>query len=211
VTAQAGSIISSFRTERRLLRQRIRAERRAMSAAERAVADRAIRSHIRRLPAFRRARSVALFLPFDGEPTLTPLIHSAHPKQWYAPVITRTRMRFAQIDTRAPLAHNFFGILEPHLGAPIDARRLDLVLTPLVAFDDRGVRVGVGRGYYDRCFRFLHVRNAWQRPKLLGVAYELQHLPYIETQSWDVPLWGAVTEAGVRRFEIRSAETMDPA
>ena len=211
MTAQAGSIISSFRTERRLLRQRIRAERRAMSAAERAIADRAIRSHIRKLSAFRRARRVALFLPFDGEPTLTPLIHSAHPKQWYAPVITRTRMSFAQIDTRASLAHNFFGILEPHLGEPIDARRLDLVLTPLVAFDDRGVRVGVGRGYYDRCFRFLHVRNAWQRPKLLGIAYELQHLPYLETQSWDVPLWGAVTEAGVRRFEIPSAETVDPA
>jgi len=79
------------------------------------------------------------------------------------------------------------------------------VLTPLVAFDDRGVRVGVGRGYYDRCFRFLRGRDAWQRPKLLGVAYELQHLPYIETQDWDIPLWGAVTEAGVRRFEIPSS------
>jgi 5-formyltetrahydrofolate cyclo-ligase len=67
------------------------------------------------------------------------------------------------------------------------------------------VRVGVGRGYYDRCFRFLLGRNAWQRPKLLGVAYELQHLPYIETQAWDIPLWGAVTEAGVRRFGIPSA------
>ncbi|HZF29011.1 MAG TPA: 5-formyltetrahydrofolate cyclo-ligase [Gammaproteobacteria bacterium] len=197
--------MSSFRTERRLLRQRIRAERRSMSAAERAVADRAIRAHIRKLPAFRRARHVALFLPFDGEPTLTPLIESAHPKHWYAPVIMRKRMRFARIHTGAQLAHNFFGILEPHLGAPIDARRLDLVLTPLVAFDGRGVRVGVGRGYYDRCFRFLRGRDAWQRPKLLGVAYELQHLPYIETQDWDIPLWGAVTEAGVRRFEIPSA------
>jgi 5-formyltetrahydrofolate cyclo-ligase len=183
------------------LRQRIRAERRAMSAAERTAADRAIRAQIRRLPAFRRAQRVALFLPFDGEPTLTPLLHSAHPKHWYAPVISRTRMHFARVDTRAPLAHNFFGILEPHLGAPIDARRLDLVLTPLVAFDDRGVRMGVGRGYYDRCFRFLRGRGAWHRPKLLGVAYELQHLPYIEAQIWDVPLWGAVTEAGLRRFE----------
>jgi 5-formyltetrahydrofolate cyclo-ligase len=184
----------------------MRAERRAMPAPERVAADRAIRGHIRRLPAFRRARHVALFLPFDGEPTLTPLIDAAHAKHWYAPVITSTRMHFARIHTRAPLAHNFFGIPEPHLGAPIDARRLDLVLTPLVAFDDRGMRVGVGRGYYDRCFRFLGGRDAWRRPKLLGVAYELQHLPHIETQAWDIPLWGAVTEAGVRRFEIPSAE-----
>jgi 5-formyltetrahydrofolate cyclo-ligase len=192
------------------LRQRIRAERRAMSAAERTAADRAIRAQIRRLPAFRRAQRVALFLPFDGEPTLTPLLHSAHPKHWYAPVISRTRMHFARVDTRAPLAHNFFGILEPHLGAPIDARRLDLVLTPLVAFDDRGVRMGVGRGYYDRCFRFLRARGAWHRPKLLGVAYELQRLPYLEAQAWDVPLWGAVTEAGLRRFAHPPAEDTAP-
>ena len=202
MTAQAGSIISSFRTERRLLRQRIRAERRALSAAERAGADRAILAHVRSLPAFRRARRVALFLPFDGEPSLTPLLDTAHPKHWYAPIISRTRMHFARIDPRAPLAHNFFGILEPHLGAPIDARTLDLVLTPLVAFDDRGVRMGVGRGYYDRCFRFLRGRGAWQRPKLLGVAYEFQRLPYLEAQPWDIPLWGAVTEAGLRRFEL---------
>jgi 5-formyltetrahydrofolate cyclo-ligase len=89
------------------------------------------------------------------------------------------------------------------LGDPIDVRRLDLVLTPLVAFDDRGVRIGVGRGYYDRCFRFLRGRSTWKRPKLLAVAYELQHLPVIEENVWDVPLWGAVTEAGVRRFDRR--------
>jgi 5-formyltetrahydrofolate cyclo-ligase len=74
------------------------------------------------------------------------------------------------------------------------------VLTPLVAFDDTGVRVGVGRGYYDRCFRFLAGRGAWRRPKLLGVAYELQRVPSLPRQSWDVPLWGAVTEAHMRRF-----------
>ena len=121
-------------------------------------------------------------------------------KGLYAPVLTGARMRFAALDPEASLATNFFGILEPRLGAPIDTRRLDLVLTPLVAFDDRGVRLGVGRGYYDRCFAFLLHRNAWHRPKLLGIAYELQHVPHLERQPWDVPLWGAVTEAGVRRF-----------
>jgi 5-formyltetrahydrofolate cyclo-ligase len=143
-----------------------------------------------------------LFLAFDGEPALDSVIAAAarDRKRLYAPVLTRSRMRFAALHTEAAFKTNFFGILEPHLGARIDTRRLDIVLTPLVAFDDRGVRIGVGRGYYDRCFQFLRNRSAWQRPKLLGVAYELQHLPYLERQAWDVPLWGAVTEAGVRRF-----------
>jgi 5-formyltetrahydrofolate cyclo-ligase len=110
-------------------------------------------------------------------------------------------MTFAELDHGARLGTNFFGISEPDAAKRIDPRRLDLVLTPLVAFDDRGVRIGVGRGYYDRCFRFLHARGAWHRPKLLGVAYELQHVRAIAPEPWDVPLWGAVTEVRVRRFE----------
>ena len=91
-------------------------------------------------------------------------------------------MTFAELEPSATLAANFFGILEPKLGRKIDARELDLVLTPLVAFDDRGVRIGVGRGYYDRCFRFLRHRSHWRRPKLLGVAYELQRVPPLDAE-----------------------------
>jgi 5-formyltetrahydrofolate cyclo-ligase len=173
----------------------------------RAAADRSIAGHIRRLPAYRSARRIALFLAFDGEPSLAALVESAarSGKRLYAPVITRSRMRFAELELGGPLGTNFFGIQEPHLGEIVDPRRLDLVLTPLVAFDDRGVRIGVGRGYYDRCFRFLRARVGWKRPKLLAVAYELQHVPSIEENEWDVPLWGAVTETGVRRFDQASS------
>jgi 5-formyltetrahydrofolate cyclo-ligase len=184
------------------LRKRLREERRALPPAQRASADREIQAHIRSLGAFRRARRVAVFLAFDGEPSLHALIASTgRHKQLYAPVLTHRRMQFARLESDAALGKNFFGILEPELGERIDARELDLVLTPLVAFDDRGTRIGVGRGYYDRCFRFLRARASWQRPKLLGVAYELQHCRRLERQPWDVPLWGAVTETGVRRFE----------
>jgi 5-formyltetrahydrofolate cyclo-ligase len=184
------------------LRQEVRAKRRALPAAVRAEADRAIRAHIRNLAAYRRARRVALFLAFDGEPSLSPLARSARRqrKQLYVPVLRGMTMTFAELVPGASLAANSFGILEPRLGRRIEARRLDLVLTPLVAFDDRGVRLGVGRGYYDRAFKFLRHRSRWRRPKLLGVAYELQHVAPLTPSSWDVPLWGVVTEARVRRF-----------
>ena len=211
MTAQAGSTISpsadntsgsDFRAARRELRKRIRAERRALSPAERKAAANVIATRILGLGAFVSARRVAVFMAFDGEPSLAALVSAAarHRKAVYAPVITRSRMQFAELPPDAALAPNFFGILEPDRTRIIDPRRLDLVLTPLVAFDDRGTRIGVGRGYYDRCFRFLSGRNAWQRPKLLGVAYELQHVPHLPAEPWDVPLWGAVTEKKVRRF-----------
>jgi 5-formyltetrahydrofolate cyclo-ligase len=143
-----------------------------------------------------------LFLAFDGEPSLTRLLETARRqgKRLYVPVLRGSTMTFRELEPGATFAANRFGILEPTLGAKIDARKLDLVLTPLVAFDDRGVRVGVGRGYYDRCFRFLRHRLRWRKPKLLGVAYELQQVPLLRANSWDVPLWGVVTENGPRRF-----------
>jgi 5-formyltetrahydrofolate cyclo-ligase len=202
VTAQAGSISSELQAERRQLRQRVRTARREMPPAARAVADRAIASHILKSPEFRSAQRVALFLAFDGEPSMQSVIAAAaaRGKRVYAPVLTSGTMHFAELDAGAALATNFFGIREPRVGGAIDARGLDLVLTPLVAFDDRGVRVGVGRGYYDRCFRFLLNRHHWRHPKLMGVAYELQRAPRLVRQPWDVPLAGAITEAGVQRF-----------
>ncbi len=190
MTAQAGSISSQLQAERRQLRQRVRAARRDMHPKARTTADRAIVSHILNLPEFRSARRIALFLAFDGEPSMHDVIAAAAARG----------KRVSELDTAAALATNFFGILEPRVGRAIDARELDLVLTPLVAFDDRGVRVGVGRGYYDRCFRFLLNRRHWRHPKLLGVAYELQRAPRLVRQPWDVLLAGVVTEAGVRRF-----------
>lgn len=146
---------------------------------------------------------MAVYLAFDGEPDLTPLADAAvrRGKQLFVPTLERSRMRFAPLGAREALAANFFGILEPRSDERIDPRCLDLVLTPLVAFDSHGTRLGVGAGYYDRAFRFLLGRKGWRRPKLLGVAYELQHVAHLEARAWDVPLWAAVTEAGVQRFD----------
>jgi len=98
------------------------------------------------------------------------------------------------------LEPNFYGIPEPRPIELIDPRTLDLVLTPLVAFDRSGNRIGVGAGYYDRCFAFLWRRRHWFKPKLIGTAYALQCIDPIDPNPWDVPLWGAVTEDGFEGF-----------
>ena len=176
------------------MRREVRSARRAIPAAERHAADALIVARIRSLPLWRSARHVALFIPFDGEPDLTPLLKSSGRRSFFVPVITPKEMSFVALGPGITLAPNFFGILEPEPKIYIDPRTLDLVLTPLVAFDDRGTRVGVGAGYYDRCFKFLLHRAHWRRPKLVGCAYELQHRKSIPRNPWDVPLCAAVTE-----------------
>jgi 5-formyltetrahydrofolate cyclo-ligase len=97
------------------------------------------------------------------------------------------------------VAPNRFGIPEPtdtsrpHL-AP-DA--MDVVLVPLVGFDARGHRLGMGAGLYDRHFAFLRQRRAWRRPLLVGVAFDVQRVERLAEADHDVQLWGVVTERGV--------------
>jgi 5-formyltetrahydrofolate cyclo-ligase len=59
-----------------------------------------------------------------------------------------------QID----LQKNLYNILEPKEGALYDGE-VDLVLVPLLAFDEQGYRVGYGKGFYDRFLANLHTRT----------------------------------------------------
>jgi len=66
-----------------------------------------------------------------------------------------------------------------------------IILTPLLAFDDSLHRLGQGRGYYDRVFaRFGEALR-------IGIAWSVQQVPAVPTDSWDVPLDAVVTERGL--------------
>ncbi|HEX6994075.1 MAG TPA: 5-formyltetrahydrofolate cyclo-ligase [Gammaproteobacteria bacterium] len=184
------------------MRKTLRQARRALDDETRASGERAICRRILGLGAYRQARTVAVYYAFDGEPSIARVAEAAarHGKRVYAPVIVRQHMFFAPITRGALLRSNVFGIAEPALERLIDARHLDLVLAPLVGFDERGVRMGMGRGYYDRAFRFLRHRRSWTRPKLIGVAWSFQQVPELPKQPWDIPLSGAVTELAFHRF-----------
>jgi 5-formyltetrahydrofolate cyclo-ligase len=52
----------------------------------------------------------------------------------------------------------------------------------------------MGGGFYDRTFSYLKTRNRWRKPKLIGIAHELQKQDKIIPNPWDVPLDGVVTE-----------------
>jgi len=188
--------------DKKQIRHAMRALRREIGPTVRASANIEICRSISRAGIYRRARHVAVYFSFDGEPDLTGLILSASAtgKRFYAPIIDTERMSFGEFREPDELIRNDFGILEPLRGKRIDPRQLDLVLTPLVCCDERGTRMGVGRGYYDRCFHFLGERRQWRRPKLLGVAYERQQIPLLPREPWDIPLWGIVSESGLSRF-----------
>jgi 5-formyltetrahydrofolate cyclo-ligase len=183
---------------RKALRAEMRARRRGLPAWRQRRAAAALATVVMRQPEVRRAARIACYLPADGEIDPLPLMARlrARGKQTLLPVIDDTgRLRFRRFP--APrLRHNRFGIAEPQ-GADVAARQLDLVLLPLVAFDRRGGRLGMGGGYYDRTFAFRRRgRIAARGPRLIGLAHRFQAVPRLPLAAWDVPLTAVATDAG---------------
>jgi 5-formyltetrahydrofolate cyclo-ligase len=187
----------------RAMRRRLRELRLALDPATRAAAERSIRGMLARLGVFRRGAHVALYLPMRGEVDLRPCLELARARgtRVYVPRIVnrrRRRMQFAPWTDDAARRRNAFGILEPRSAAGARAvLALDVVVMPLVGFDLRGHRLGMGAGYYDRALRRRLAGGAWRRPRLVGVAYACQQLAEIPASPWDVPLDLVVTERGV--------------
>jgi len=185
--------------KRGALRNQMRAQRQALSITEQREAAERLARILARDSMFRRSRHIAFYLANDGELDPAILLQRAWDmgKLCYLPVITpRQSLLFAPYAEGDPLALNRFGIPEPVRPglALVKARVLDLVLTPLVAFDDRGHRLGMGGGFYDRTLSFLRHRHAWRKPRLLGIAHELQRVPALPAATWDVPLDGVATD-----------------
>jgi len=179
------------------IRSRIRQKRQSLSQQYVAQHTEQLMHHLLGMPHFNEANKIASYMAFAGEADPRPLLTSD--KMFYLPRIHQQQMSFHQWQDQADLFENQFGILEPPACAPpISPQHLDLVLMPLVAFDQSGHRIGMGGGYYDRLFQFRQYQTA--PPLLIGLAYAFQETNEIITQSWDVSMDAVVTEEGWRLF-----------
>jgi 5-formyltetrahydrofolate cyclo-ligase len=183
------------------LRRELRNARRALGPAARRSASRQACDRLRRLPWFRRARRVAIYLPLPREADPGPLIaHDGH-RRFHVPVLAgHGGMRFVRLAPGMRKARNRLGIVEP---IPPERRlrrpgALDLVVMPLVGFDAHCNRLGQGGGHYDRSFAFLARRRLRHGgPRLVGLAFECQRVEALPHRDWDIPLDAVVTEARV--------------
>jgi len=183
------------------LRRMLRKARRALTPSEQRQAAHGLYRQLAQHPLFRRAKHISLYLPTDGEIDPRLLLRAAQRrgKATYLPVLSawpRTKMVFQRVRPGDKLLPNRFRILEPRVNARRQRKvwALDLVLLPLVGFDDGGGRLGMGGGFYDRSLAYLARRQSWRKPTLLGLAHECQKVERLAQASWDVPLAGTVTE-----------------
>jgi 5-formyltetrahydrofolate cyclo-ligase len=151
----------ALRDAKRALRERILAARDALDTRTRHEDSSAIAHRIRELSSFRRAACIVLTLPFRSEWETRSLLDDALARG-AAVALPRVNEATRMIelhrvrDAIADVAAGYRGIPEPLASLPrMEARDVEWILVPGVAFDMHGRRLGYGGGYYDRLLPLL--------------------------------------------------------
>jgi len=195
----AGSDITDQRRHYRALRRSLDHDTQQLNALR--LAQRLGKTRL-----LRNAGRIACYLANDGEIATDHIIEAAWARgqQVYLPVLSplKNSLYFAPYRPDSRLRRNRFGIDEPACPQRhwLKAQQLDLVLLPLVAFDDAGNRLGMGGGFYDRTLTFMRHRSHRLRPFLVGLAHEIQRSEQLQASSWDIPLGAIATEDAFIKF-----------
>lgn len=151
---------------------------------------------------FKHSQSIACYFAVENEFDCAPIITAIWDakKNCYLPILSKTStLAFGAYESNTILKLNRYHILEPDTSSYFPLEQLDLVLMPLVGFDLQGHRLGMGGGYYDRTFQFLHDKTS-HKPFMLGLAYELQKMEHIPVDPWDISMNGVLTEEQLYLF-----------
>ena len=188
---------SQFLQQQKTIRNCRLNARNRLTTIEREDASDEIAATVSRSAWFQRSQYVACYIGTAREVDTWPIIARAWrmKKRVFAPVLEKnSRMRFRELTAKSTLLRQQHGILEPVAGEFILPRMLDLVLTPLVAFDAQNNRIGMGGGYFDRTFSFLKDREHHFHPKLIGIAFACQQVEKITPNPWDIRLFSIISD-----------------
>ena len=152
---------------------------------------RLIRKHF-----YNKKITIGCYYPSNYEVNILKFIEEASKKKFKItlPVIkSSNQMSYKSWVFKEPLYVNQFGILEPKNS--IKEIIPDLIMVPLVAFDNRLNRIGYGKGYYDRNLR--KISKIKKNAISLGIAYSFQRCKKIPINKHDFKLDYIFTEKGI--------------
>ena len=156
-------------------------------------------------PEYRDSKVVAAYVAKSDEVKTEGIIrHSLEAgKRVLVPVSQpeSTSLIFSELhDYEKELAPGHFGVPEPIslYFRPVPLKEADLILVPLVAWDERGHRLGYGKGYFDSALAGVGVPSM-----TMGLGLESQRMPRIPEEKHDVPLMAVVTERRIIRTDKR--------
>ncbi len=173
-------------------RERLIALRLAIGADERRRFSASIAHELDRILGDVSGKTVSGYLPFRGEPDLRSWLEGLQARGAVCalPVVIapRSPLVFRTWRRGEPLQPGVWNIPVPVGGEKVTP---DIVIAPVVGYDEACYRLGHGGGFYDRTLAAMQ-----RRPRILGVGYRRLAVRTIYPQSYDVPMDMIVTEAG---------------
>lgn len=152
---------------------------------------------------YQSAALVFFYYPLGKEVSLLPVICDAlrQNKRAAFPKVAGERMEFYEITSLAQLKEGCFHVMEPDTQITrLVCEQPDVCFVPGIAFDQKGGRLGYGKGYYDRYFAHTDRRQA----TLAGCAYAFQIVDELDTQAWDVRMDLLLSENGADVIERKN-------
>lgn len=169
--------------DKRALRRAVRAGLAQIGADEARERSVAICKELEKHIAVSGAAVVALFSPLADEPQIWPLVERlAQRLSVVLPRIEGDVMNFYCYDKDA-MAKGAYGINEPQRGLVVMPDEIDAIVVPGVAFTAKGMRMGRGKGFYDR-----YLAQSGFAALKIGVCYREQLVPDIPAEPHDVPM-----------------------
>jgi 5-formyltetrahydrofolate cyclo-ligase len=208
---KSGLSAMSHQTDLPALRKTLRKQRISLTRCQRRRAAMAVLCHLRRQPEWQRARKVALYLDAFGEVPTHHVLDQCFRlgKAVYLPVVRHEGqpLRWARVYRRQwqsrRLTRHYFGMHQPFRQRGVSVRNFDCVVMPLLGFDDRGHRLGMGGGFYDRTLAYAahpQHRSGQHKPYRIGLAYDFQQIAALPVYPWDVAVNAVVTPSRFLRF-----------
>ena len=156
--------------------------------------DRLIRKNLRELDIYKKAKSVFVFISYKSEVDTRGIIEDilADGKKLLVPLVKGSEMIAVEVKGIDDLEPNKMGILEPKSGNEVTD--VDLTITPGLAFDKNGFRLGYGGGYYDKFFAKVDTIR-------MGIGYSDQYVESLVHEDYDKALEYLLTEEGLIEFE----------
>jgi len=174
---------------KRALRLELIALRDSLSESVRKMACEQIVSRIQKLKIYQEARVIGIYFPIGSEADPIALTNDTTKKFCYPKI---TNAQTAQMEFRfdtGMMTNGPFHTKEP-TGARVNPKDIDLLIVPAVGFSLAGVRLGYGKGYYDRYLKdFPH--------GVIGMAFSQQIIKEIPHDEYDVLFSTIITNRGV--------------
>ncbi len=181
ITLFTKKITNDIVAQKNLIRHNIKMKKIQLTDIDKMIESKAVFEKIEMLPEFKEAKSILMYWSLEDELSTQEFIEKwSNKKQILLPVVINKNMVIKPFTNREELSKSNLGVWEPE-NQQTYYKSVDIVIVPGVAFDQNKVRLGRGKGYYDRFFVNKKILK-------IGIGFDFQILEKIPKGFYDVKM-----------------------